>query len=47
MRDWFSSLFFLFARADEELLRRQILFLKAELEMTRARVPKSRIFFNE
>lgn len=44
MRDWFSPLFFLFARADEELLRRQILFLKAELEMTRNRVEKQRIF---
>ncbi|QEG36259.1 hypothetical protein Pr1d_35710 [Bythopirellula goksoeyrii] len=40
MRDWFSPLFFLFARTDEELLRRQILFLKAELEMTLKRVRK-------
>ncbi|MEM7515981.1 MAG: integrase, partial [Planctomycetota bacterium] len=46
MRDWFSPLFFLFARSSEEQLRRQILFLKAELEMTRARVPQSRIFLS-
>lgn len=44
MRGWFYPLFFLFAHADEELLRRQILFLKAELEMTRKRVEKQRIF---
>ncbi len=44
MPPWFSPLFFLFARSSEGQLRRYILFLKAELEMTRARVPQSRIF---
>ena len=44
MRDWFSPLFFLFVRANEEQLRRHILFLKTELELTRSHVPKSRIF---
>ena len=44
MQPWFNPLFFLFARSNEEQLRRQILFLKTELEMTRERVPKSRIF---
>ncbi|TWT48997.1 hypothetical protein [Botrimarina hoheduenensis] len=44
MPPWFSPLFFLFARSDEKQLRRQILFLKAELEMTRIRVHQSRIF---
>ncbi|MEM8865687.1 MAG: integrase, partial [Planctomycetota bacterium] len=47
MPPWFSPLFFLFARSSEEQLRRQILFLKAELEMTRARVPQSRIFLKD
>ncbi|QDT68766.1 Integrase core domain protein [Planctomycetes bacterium MalM25] len=47
MPPWFSPLFFLFARSNEEQLRRQILFLKAELEMTRARVPQSRIFLKD
>jgi len=47
MPPWFSPLFFLFARSSEEQLRRQILFLKAELEMTRARVPQSRIFLSD
>ena len=46
MPPWFSPLFFLFARSGEEQLRRQILFLKAELEMTRVRVPQSRIFLS-
>lgn len=44
MPPWFSPLFFLFARSSEDQLRRQILFLKAELEMTRKRVEKQRIF---
>lgn len=44
MSSWFSPLFFLFARSSEEQLRRQLLFLKAELEMTRQRVEKQRIF---
>ena len=44
MPHWFSPLFFLFARSSEEQLRRHILFLKAELEITRVRVPQSRIF---
>lgn len=44
MSSWFSPLFFLFARSSEEQLRRQILFLKAELEMTRQLVYKQRIF---
>lgn len=39
-----QPLFFLFARSNEEQLRRQILFLRAELELTRARVPQRRIF---
>lgn len=47
MPPWFSPLFFLFARSNEEQLRRHILFLKAELEMTRARVPQSRIFLKD
>ena len=47
MKDWMTPLFFLFARSSEEQLRRQILFLKAELEMTRARVPQSRIFLKD
>jgi putative transposase len=46
MPPWFSPLFFLFARSSEEQLRRQILFLKAELEMTRQRVEKQRIFLS-
>jgi hypothetical protein len=46
MPHWFSPLFFLFARSSEEQLRRQILFLKAELEMTRQRVEKQRIFLS-
>ncbi|TWT48975.1 integrase core domain-containing protein [Botrimarina hoheduenensis] len=44
---WFSPLFFLFARSNDEQLRQQILFLKAELELTRARVPLSRIFLTD
>lgn len=44
MVHWFSPLFFLFARSSEEQLRRKILFLKAELERTRHRVEKQRIF---
>jgi len=44
MPPWFSPLFSLFARSNEEQLRRHILFLKAELELTRTHVPKSRIF---
>ncbi len=47
MPPWFSPLFFIFARSNEERLRRHILFLKAELEMTRARVPQSRIFLKD
>ncbi|TWT36607.1 hypothetical protein KOR34_15130 [Posidoniimonas corsicana] len=40
-------LFVLFARSSEDQLRRQILFLKTEPEMTRASVPQSRIFFKD
>ncbi len=47
MPPWFSPLFFLFARSSEGQLRRYILFLKAELEMTRARVPQSRFFLKD
>lgn len=47
MKDWFSPLFFLFARSSEDQLRRQILFLKAELEMTRKRVEQQRIFLTD
>lgn len=47
MPHWLSQLFFLFACSSEEQLRRQILFLKAELEMTRQRVEKQRIFLTD
>lgn len=40
MKNWFSPLLFLLARSDGDQLRRQVLFLKAELEMTRKRVEK-------
>ncbi|TWT36640.1 Integrase core domain protein [Posidoniimonas corsicana] len=46
MKGWFTPLMFLLARSREDQLRRQILFLKAELEMTRVRVPQSRIFLS-
>ncbi|TWT72837.1 Integrase core domain protein [Posidoniimonas polymericola] len=46
MKGWFTPLLFLLARSGEDHLRRQILFLKAELEMTRARVPQTRIFLS-
>ncbi|TWT66235.1 Integrase core domain protein [Posidoniimonas polymericola] len=46
MKGWFTPLLFLMARSEEDQLRRQVLFLKAELEMTRARVPQSRIFLS-
>lgn len=38
---------FFFARSSYEQLRRQVLFLKAELEMTRARVPQSHFFLKD
>lgn len=47
MPHWFSPLIFLFARSSEDQLRGQILFLKAENEMTRARVRQSRVFLKD
>lgn len=44
MKGWFTPLLFLMARSEEGQLRRQILLLKAGLEMTRARVPQPHIF---
>ncbi|TWT35209.1 Integrase core domain protein [Posidoniimonas corsicana] len=46
MKGWFTPLLFLLARSGEDQLRRQILFLNAELEMTRARVPQTRVFLS-
>ena len=44
MKGWLTSLFFLQASSEVEQLRRQNLFLRNELSMTRERVPKQRIF---
>ena len=44
MKGWLASLFFLQAHSEVDQLRRQNLFLRNELEMTRERVPLSRIF---
>ena len=46
MKSWFSPLLFLLASSTDDDLRRQIEFLKAELEMLRKRVPKKRIFLD-
>ena len=46
MLNWFSPLMFLLATSSEEDMRRQIEFLKAEIEMLRVRVPKKRIFLD-
>jgi len=43
MSNWFSPLLFLLANSSDEDVRRQIEFLKAENEMPRARVPKTRL----
>ncbi len=44
MKNWFAPLFFLQASSEVDQLRRQNLFLRNELAMTRERVPKQRIF---
>ncbi|QDS99305.1 integrase core domain-containing protein [Adhaeretor mobilis] len=44
MSSWFSPLLFLLAGSNEDQLRKQIDFLKAENEMLRKRIPKKRIF---
>ncbi len=46
MKQWFSPFLFLLASSSEDDLRRQIEFLKAEIEMLRKRVPKKRIFLD-
>lgn len=46
MKSWFSPLLFMLASSSEDDLRRQIEFLKAEVEMLRKRVPKKRIFLD-
>ena len=46
MKSWFSPLLFMLASSSEGYLRRQIEFLKAEVEMLRKRVPKKRIFLD-
>jgi len=44
MSSWFSPLLFLLASSNEQQLRRQIEFLRAENEILRQHVPKQRIF---